>query len=303
MIGLRKLALRTSRGWEEVVRSRTIMAESSFHTTSEAKAEFRDLLQKARHVVVLTGAGASAESGIPTFRGSGGFWRTYRAEELATPVAFTRNASLVWEFYSYRREVVLTKQPNKAHYAISELQERLKQEGRTVTVVTQNIDELHQRAGSKDVIELHGTLFKTRCTKCCHIEENRNSPIVPALQGKGAPDPDAKEAKIPEKDLPRCSQPNCGALMRPHVVWFGERLDFKVLQKTNDALENCDMCLLVGTSSVVYPAAAFAPMLAKKGVPVAEFNMEETPCTGEFRFHFQGPAGETLPPLLADKTE
>ena len=166
MIGLRKLALRTSRGWEEVVRSRTIMAESSFHTTSEAKAEFRDLLQKARHVVVLTGAGASAESGIPTFRGSGGFWRTYRAEELATPVAFTRNASLVWEFYSYRREVVLTKQPNKAHYAISELQERLKQEGRTVTVVTQNIDELHQRAGSKDVIELHGKFLLLLITIC-----------------------------------------------------------------------------------------------------------------------------------------
>lgn len=275
------------------------MAESSFHTTSGDKAEFKDLLHKAKHVVVLTGAGASAESGIPTFRGAGGLWRTFRAQELATLEAFQHNPSLVWEFYSYRREVVLTKQPNKAHYAIAEFQKRLKEDERSVTVITQNIDELHQKAGAEGVLELHGTLFKTRCTACKNVEENRNSPIVPALEGKGAPDPDTKAAEIPEKDLPRCAQPNCGALLRPHVVWFGEGLDRYVLNAVDLALGKCDMCLLVGTSSVVYPAAGFAPMLAAKGVPVAEFNMEETPCTGEFRFHFQGPAGETLPPLLA----
>lgn len=298
MIGLRKLSVRAS-----THKFRTIMVDNTFHTTSEAKAEFRDLLHKAQNVVVLTGAGASAESGIPTFRGAGGLWRTFRAPELASPDAFARNPSLVWEFYSYRREVVLTKEPNKAHYAIAEFQKRLKDGGRSVTVITQNVDELHQKAGTEGVIELHGTLFKTRCTACSHIKENRNSPIVPALEGKGAPDPDAQDAKIPEKDLPRCSQPNCGALVRPHVVWFGEGLDFKVLQETDVALEKCDMCLLVGTSSVVYPAAGFAPLLAAKGVPVAEFNMEETPCTGAFRFHFQGPAGDTLPPLLAEKSD
>lgn len=278
-----------------------IMAESSFHTTSCNKAEFRDLLQKAKNVVVLTGAGTSAESGIPTFRGSGGLWRTFRAQDLATLEAFRRNPSLVWEFYSYRREVVLTKQPNKAHYAIAELQKKFGEQGRNVAVITQNIDGLHQAAGTKEVIELHGALFKTRCTVCGHVTENRNSPIVPALAGKGAPDPDAQDAKIPEEDLPRCVQPNCGQLARPHVVWFGENLGNNVLKATNNALEKCDMCLLVGTSSVVYPAAGFAPMLAARGVPVAEFNMEETTCTGEFRFHFQGPAGETLPPLLAEK--
>ena len=133
-----------------------IMAESFFHTTTDNKAEFRDLLHKAKNVVVLTGAGASAESGIPTFRGSGGLWRTFRAQDLATLKAFHRNPSLVWEFYSYRREVVLTKEPNKAHYAIAEFQKKLKSEGRSVTVITQNIDELHQRAGTEDVIELHG---------------------------------------------------------------------------------------------------------------------------------------------------
>lgn len=132
------------------------MAESSFHTTSCNKAEFRDLLQKAKNVVVLTGAGTSAESGIPTFRGSGGLWRTFRAQDLATLEAFRRNPSLVWEFYSYRREVVLTKQPNKAHYAIVELQKKFGEQGRNVAVITQNIDGLHQAAGTKEVIELHG---------------------------------------------------------------------------------------------------------------------------------------------------
>lgn len=156
MIGLRKLNSKVGQWSKAIKRFQTIMAESSFHTTSEDKAEFRDLLHKARNVVVLTGAGASAESGIPTFRGSGGLWRTFRAQELASPDAFERNPSLVWEFYSYRREVALTKHPNKAHYAIAEFQKRLKEEDRSVTVITQNIDELHQRAGTEGVIELHG---------------------------------------------------------------------------------------------------------------------------------------------------
>lgn len=152
------ITVRKFRQWSRVIHTtrNIIMAESSFHTTSDNKAEFRDLLQKAKNVVVLTGAGASAESGIPTFRGSGGLWRTFRAQDLATLEAFHRNPSLVWEFYSYRREVVLTKEPNKAHYAIAGFQKKLRDEGRSVTVITQNIDELHQRAGAEDVIELHG---------------------------------------------------------------------------------------------------------------------------------------------------
>lgn len=134
------------------------MNSSKFHTTSDDKAEFRDLLAKAKNVVFLTGAGVSAESGIPTFRGAGGLWRTYAAQDLATPSAFRQNPSLVWEFYSYRREVVLSKEPNKAHVAIGEFQGRMRSEGKNVSVVTQNIDGLHQRAGAKDVIELHGKL-------------------------------------------------------------------------------------------------------------------------------------------------
>lgn len=130
----------------------------SFHSGKSDRAEFKSLLSKAKNVIFLTGAGCSAESGIPTFRGAGGLWRQYQATELATPNAFKANPSLVWEFYSYRREVVLTKKPNQAHHAISEFEKRAVTEGREVHVITQNIDGLHQAAGSKNVIELHGKL-------------------------------------------------------------------------------------------------------------------------------------------------
>ncbi|XP_068599403.1 NAD-dependent protein deacylase sirtuin-5, mitochondrial-like [Brachionichthys hirsutus] len=262
-------------------------------------AAFRDILSKSKSVVVLTGAGVSAESGVPTFRGPGGYWRKWEAKGLATPESFSGNPSRVWEFYHYRREVMLTKNPNAAHLAIAECEERLSRRGRDVTVVTQNIDELHRRAGSRAVLELHGSLFKTRCTSCGHEAANHKSPICPALEGKGAPDPDTDEANIPVQHLPRCEQPGCAGLLRPAVVWFGESLDPDVLSRVEDVLDACDLCLVVGTSSVVYPAAMFAPQLAGRGVPVAEFNMEDTPVTMRFKFHFHGPCGTTLPPALA----
>ncbi|RXG61763.1 NAD-dependent protein deacylase sirtuin-5, mitochondrial [Armadillidium vulgare] len=243
-------------------------------------AKFREEFKNSKHVVVLTGAGVSAESGVPTFRGAGGLWRTYAAQDLATPGAFRRDPSLVWEFYHYRREVMITKHPNPAHIAIADAQKRLAQEGRKLVVITQNIDELHKRAGTEDVIELHGSLFKTRCLNCNEVLQNTDSPICPALDGKGAPDPNAKEARIPEEDLPRCK--SCSGLLRPHVVWFGEGLDPQVLDKADYELSRCDICLVVGTSSVVYPAAMFAPQVAARGVPVAEFNIESTSATGNF---------------------
>lgn len=181
--------------------------------------------------------------------------------------------------------------------AIAELEKRLKPQGRKVTVVTQNIDGLHHKAGSEDIIELHGSLFMTRCTKCEEVVENRDSPICPALQDKGAPDPATKDANIPEAELPRCKR--CEGLLRPHVVWFGEGLDPEVLRATDEVLHTCDLCLLVGTSSVVYPAAGYAPSLAGRGVPVAEFNLESTQVTGSLRYHFQGKCGEILPEALA----
>ncbi|GBM78535.1 NAD-dependent protein deacylase sirtuin-5, mitochondrial [Araneus ventricosus] len=259
-------------------------------------AAFRTVFQKSKHVVALTGAGISAESGIPTFRGAGGLWRKYNAQDLATPGAFLANPSLVWEFYSYRRDLVLSKKPNPAHHALAKAEAQLATEGRRLVVITQNIDELHRDAGTKNLLELHGTLFRTRCTKCGDIAENRASPICPALAGKGAPDPEVPDARIPEQDLPRCVK--CAGLLRPHVVWFGESLDPDVLMAAQQELDQCDLCLVIGTSSVVYPAAMFAPAVADRGVPVAEFNIESTPGTENFGFHFEGFCGSTLPKAL-----
>ncbi|XP_020842437.1 NAD-dependent protein deacylase sirtuin-5, mitochondrial [Phascolarctos cinereus] len=262
-------------------------------------ADFRKFFAKAKHIAIITGAGVSAESGVPTFRGPGGFWRKWKAEDLATPKAFLKNPSLVWEFYHYRRELMLKKHPNPAHIAIAECEARLSVQGRRVVVITQNIDELHRRAGTKNLLELHGSLFKTRCTSCGNVVENYKSPICPALEGKGAPDLDVPDAQIPVDKLPRCEEKDCSGLLRPHVVWFGENLDPDVLDQVNKELAVCDLCLVVGTSSVVYPAAMFAPHVSIRGVPVAEFNMETTPVTQNFRFHFSGPCGTTLPEALA----
>ena len=256
-------------------------------------AAFRSHFDKSKHILILTGAGVSAESGVPTFRGAGGYWRQYQAQDLASPHAFSRDPSLVWEFYHYRREVMGTKIPNAAHIAISECEKRLGREGRRVVVITQNIDELHKQAGSKNILELHGSLFRVRCTKCGEETENRDSPICESLRGKGAPDPDATSTRIPTENLPRCK--TCQGLLRPAVVWFGEGLDQRILEQTYKEMEECDLCLIVGTSSVVYPAAMFAPQIAERGVPVAEFNMETTPATNKFGFYFEGPCGSTLP--------
>ncbi|KAH0617896.1 hypothetical protein JD844_016615 [Phrynosoma platyrhinos] len=233
---------------------------------SSNMADFREVFAKAKHIAIITGAGVSAESGVPTFRGAGGYWRKWQAQELATPEAFARNPSRVWEFYHYRRELMMTKHPNPAHIAIAECEARLSKQGRSVVVITQNIDELHRKAGTKHLLEIHGSLFKTRCTSCGNVTANHKSPICSALAGKGAPDPDAEDTRIPVEELPRVN--------------------------------------LVGTSSIVYPAAMFAPQVSARGVPVAEFNMQSTPATDQFRFHFPGPCGTTLPPALArHKTE
>ncbi|XP_013788223.1 NAD-dependent protein deacylase sirtuin-5, mitochondrial-like [Limulus polyphemus] len=263
---------------------------------SSDMAAFREVFKNAKHVVALTGAGISAESGVPTFRGAGGFWRRYNAQDIATPGAFLANPSLVWEFYSYRRDLVLSKKPNPAHIALAEAEKRLADDDRRLVVITQNIDELHKDAGTKNLYELHGTLFKTRCTKCGSINENRDSPICPALAGKGSPDPDAEDARVVEGELPRCKK--CTGLLRPHVVWFGESLDPDVLMNAQKELDSCDLCLVIGTSSVVYPAAMFAPEVSARGVPVAEFNIESTSGTETFGFHFEGPCGSTLPKAL-----
>ncbi|XP_008055011.1 NAD-dependent protein deacylase sirtuin-5, mitochondrial isoform X2 [Carlito syrichta] len=182
---------------------------------SSSMADFRKCFSKAKHIVIISGAGVSAESGVPTFRGAGGYWRKWQAQDLATPQAFAHNPSRVWEFYHYRREVMQSKEPNLGHLAIAECEARLGKQGRRVMVITQNIDELHRKAGTKNLLEIHGSLFKTRCTSCGVVTENYKSPICPALSGKGAPDPETQDARIPVGKLPRsalllwCTQQPC----------------------------------------------------------------------------------------------
>ena len=180
-------------------------------------------------VVVLTGAGVSAESGVPTFRGAGGLWRQYVAQDLATPSAFVRDPSLVWEFYHYRRELMLSKHPNPAHIAIANAEKRFKEQGKRMIVITQNIDELHRKAGTENLLELHGSLFRTLCTNCMDVAVNYDSPICEALRGHGAPDPNAKAASIQVDDLPLCKR--CHGLLRPAVIWFGESLDEDIMNQ------------------------------------------------------------------------
>ncbi|XP_043920820.1 NAD-dependent protein deacylase sirtuin-5, mitochondrial [Protopterus annectens] len=194
---------------------------------------------------------------------------------------------------------MLSKHPNPAHVAIAECESRLSKQGRKLVVITQNIDELHKRAGSRNVLEIHGSLFKTRCTSCGHVNENHRSPICPALEGKGLPDTDANDANILVEELPRCKECLCNGLIRPATIWWGETLTNCVLSSGNNSMGITFLVNMVGTSSVVYPAAMFAPQVAARGVPVAEFNTAATPATSNFRFHFQGPCGSTLPEALA----
>ncbi|GAA6234020.1 NAD-dependent protein deacylase sirtuin-5, mitochondrial-like [Lates japonicus] len=266
---------------------------------SSDMSEFRKAFSKAKHIVIITGAGVSAESGVPTFRGENEKWRKWQSQDLATPEAFSRTPSRVWEFYHYRRELLLNKKPSATHLAIAECEARLKKQGRSVVIITQCTDDLHRQAGSKHILRIHGSLMETRCMSCGHVTVNKRSPICAALKDKGAPGPDVADAQIPVDKLPRCDESDCHGLLRPNVVFFGETLDSHILTKVEKEMEICDLCLVVGTSSIVYPAAMFGPRVASRGVPVAEFNTTATPKTEYFTYHFQGPCGTTLPPALA----
>ena len=233
--------------------------------------EVRRWIQSARHPCALTGAGISAESGIPTFRGAGGFWRQFRAEDLATPQAFARDPKLVWEWYDWRRRLVAEAQPNAGHRALAEA---------GIPIVTQNVDGLHVRAGSKDVVEIHGSLWSVRCTGCGQEEENRICPL-----------PD-----IP----PRC---HCGALLRPGVVWFGEGLEGHTWRRAEQMARASDLLLVIGTSAVVYPAASLAPLARESGARVIEINLDDTPLTGIADAHFRAPAAHILDLLLSAGTD
>ena len=219
---------------------------------------------RPRTTVVLTGAGVSADSGIPTFRGERGLWRNYRPEDLATPEAFARDPLLVWEWYEWRRGLVREAKPNAAHLAIARLPNAI--------VVTQNVDGLHQRAGSKDVIELHGNLFRTRCT----LEESRQ---------------DAADAFT---DLPPLC--NCGAMLRPDVVWFGELLPPGAFERAARAVRDADLLLVIGTSGVVFPAAGLVSF--HQGLSI-EINPQLSALSSSCSFAIAANAAEVTP-LIVD---
>jgi NAD-dependent deacetylase len=229
-------------------------------------------LVRAERVTVLTGAGISAESGVPTFRGADGLWRRYRAVDLATPEAFAQDPALVWEFYNWRRELLAPLRPNPAHLALVEMEQRLPR----LNLVTQNIDGLHQAAGSRAVVELHGNIWWVRCTQCQQVSEDR---------------------RVPLPKLPACQA--CGGLLRPHVVWFGETLEADILQAAYDAVEHCQVMLVIGTSALVQPAASMGLHARRSGAFVAEINLEPTPNSEVSDVTVLGKAGEVLPRLVA----
>ncbi|KAJ3041615.1 NAD-dependent protein deacylase sirtuin-5, mitochondrial [Rhizophlyctis rosea] len=261
--------------------------------------KFQKALAVAKNVVVLTGAGVSAESGVPTFRGAGGFWRKFDATKLATPTAFKQNPSRTWVFYHYRRDIVSKVHTNPAHRAIAALEQSICTSSdptpRSFTLVTQNIDGLHLDAGSQNVIEMHGSLWKTRCTACGDVQVNKTNPIVPALEGTGANDVNAEDEVIATENLPRCQQPSCGGLLRPHVIWFGEELGAKEIRNIQLVLAKCDLLIVAGTSGTVWPAAGYAHIVKSRGGLVAEFNLEQGVEDAYCDFFIEGKAGTTLP--------
>jgi NAD-dependent deacetylase len=234
--------------------------------------ELIERLAAARRVAVLTGAGISAESGIPTFRDAlTGLWANYDPQELATPEGFARNPKLVWEWYAERRARIAGVQPNPGHVALAALEKRYAD----FTLVTQNIDSLHQRAGSREVIELHGNIARVKCA--------REDTVVSEFAEDESP--------------PRCP---CGAYLRPDVVWFGEMLPADALARAEEAAERCEVLLSIGTSAEVYPAAELPLRALSAGATVVEINPESTALTRHAHFALQGPAGAILPQLLQE---
>lgn len=230
-----------------------------------------DILARADRVAVLTGAGISAESGVPTFRGQDGLWKQVRAETLATPEAFERDPKLVWEWYDWRRGLIAPVEPNPGHQVLAGWQDLFAE----FSLITQNVDGLHGKSGSRDVVELHGNIWKLRCTREGTVSEVRNTPLP----------------QLP----PIC--PSCGALLRPHVVWFGESLDPAVLERAFRLSEACQAMLVIGTSSVVQPAASLPFAAARAGAKVIEINPEPTPLTPHADFFLPGRSGEIMPAL------
>jgi NAD-dependent deacetylase len=231
----------------------------------------KSLLTRNSKVVVLTGAGISAESGVPTFRGEDGLWKKFRPEELATFDAFMANPELVWEWYEYRRKIINEIKPNPGHSALVAFQKHFDK----FDLITQNVDGLHDQAGSRNIVELHGNIRKNKCIQCDKQYESLEGTI------EGVP--------------PRCP---CGGNVRPDVVWFGEMLPQDAINYAFEVSQQCDLFFCVGTSAVVHPAASL-PLIAKRsGAFVAEVNLEPTEISHLVDETLLGKSGEILPSLV-----
>ncbi|WP_428965898.1 SIR2 family NAD-dependent protein deacylase [Micromonospora fluostatini] len=238
------------------------------------------LLERARRIVVVTGAGISAESGVPTFRDAlTGLWQRFDAQALATPQAFEDDPDLVWGWYEWRRSAVRRARPNAGHAAVAAIEARVP----GTVVVTQNVDDLHERAGSTDPVHLHGSLFAPRCSGCSR----------PASLPDVADEP-AGGRRVPP---PRCAA--CAAPVRPGVVWFGEALPQAALDRAVEAAASCDLLVTVGTSGLVYPAAEIPQVAARLGATVIQVNPDETPLDAVAEVNLRGPAARVLPALVA----
>ena len=234
-------------------------------------ARLRELVARGEGVVVLTGAGISAESGVPTFRGKDGFWEKESVEDLASPEGFARDPRRVWAWYDERRRQIAGCDPNAGHLALAAYGRRHP----GLVLVTQNIDGLHRAAGSGDVLELHGDLFRVRCTREGTVREDRRVPLP----------------EIP----PRCE---CGALLRPDVVWFGEMLPEREMAEAERGTRRAELFLVIGTSALVYPAAGLPAIATQSGAYLVEINMEPTPLSDLADEVLTGPAARILPELL-----
>lgn len=234
--------------------------------------ELTSIIQQSRNGVVLTGAGISAESGVPTFRGNEGIWEKFRPEDLATMSAFIANSKLVWEWYNWRRDLIRQVKPNAGHYALVEL-------GRwfpSFTLITQNVDNLHRLAGSEDVLEIHGNMLRNKCADCARAIELEND--------------------VDPSSIPTC--PACGGKIRPDVVWFGEMLPEETIDAAFEAAEQADIFFSIGTSALVHPAATLPVVAKRHGAVLVEINPDETPLTGLADFYFPQKSGEILPMLV-----
>jgi len=242
-------------------------------------------LRAARRVMALTGAGVSAASGIPTFRAPGaGLWSQYAPSVFATPRGWARDPQLVWGWYTHRRRLALRAQPNAAHIALAALETRYP----TFTLVTQNVDGLHQRAGSQQVVELHGSLFRFRCSR-------DDTPV--AWQDPDDDDPIAMEALERGETTPVPHCPDCGALIRPDVVWFEEALPEAAYARAEEAARDCEVCLVVGTSALVWPAAGLPLIALRRHALLIEINPEPTDLSPRADLAIRLPADMALPQL------